>query len=391
MISTSTAADKSADQSDLHAPFLEHARMRPFVLFALFFLAAPPLTAGEFAYISLNGDHRIAIYSKDSASGELAPVGQIDTEGDPGSLAVDPHHRFLFVALRTTKQLASYRIDGESGALTHISTTIAKEDPAYVTTDGTGRWLLSAYYASGEVSVHAIDDGGRLEPEGTWYKTAEKAHCILPEPTNYFVFVAHTAPEAIFQFLFNEQTGQLIPNKLPVLRTPPRHGPRHIVFHHKLNIAYIDNEQGSSVTRYLMDRYHGTLTPRDTVTTLPADFVGDNSNADLRLTPDSRYLYVSNRGHDSLAGYSVAESDGRLTPIGFFPTEQTPRSFNIDPTGTFLYAAGQGSGKVAAYRIDDATGKLDRFATYEVGKAPWWVLVVETSERIAAVGALNSE
>jgi 6-phosphogluconolactonase len=365
--------------------------MRLLALSPLLFLLAPSLSAGEFVYISLNADHRIAVYSKDATSGELTPAGQVDTEGDPGSLAVDPHRRFLFAALRTSKQLASYRIDGESGALTHISTTIAKQDPAYVTTDVSGRWLLAAYYASGEVSVHAIDETGRLDPEGTWYTTAEKAHCILPEPTNWFVFVPHTAAEAIFQFHFDEQTGALTPNKPAVMQTPRGYGPRHMVFHHTLNVAYVDNEQGSSVSRYVMDRYRGTLTPRDTVTTLPPDFTGENSNADLRLTPDSRFLYVSNRGHDSLTGYSVAESDGRLTPIGNFPTEPTPRSFHIDPTGTFLYAAGQSSGKLAAYRIDDATGKLDRFATYDVGQAPWWVLVVETGQRIAAVEPLRNE
>jgi 6-phosphogluconolactonase len=341
-------------------------------------------SAGEFVYVSLNADHRIAIYSRDPGTGELTPAGHIETDGDPGSLAVDPHRRFLFAALRTTKQLASYRIDGETGMLTHVSTTVAKEDPAYVATDYSGRWLLSAYYAAGQASVHAIDETGRLDPEGTWYTTAEKAHCILPEPTNWFVFVPHTAAEAIFQFHFDQETGALVKNQPPAIRTPPGHGPRHIVFHPRLNnVAYVDNEQASSVTRYIMDRYRGTLTPRDTVTTLPEGFQGNNSNADLRLTPDGRFLYVSNRGHDSLAGFSVDLTNGRLDPIGHFPTEQTPRSFHIDATGSYLYAAGQSSGKLAAYRIDDETGRLERFATYDVGQAPWWVLVVETSDRIA--------
>lgn len=360
--------------------------MRASVPLCFAFLASSAAAADGFVYVSLNADRRVAVFARNAGTGELTAAGQIETDGDPGALAVDPHRRFLFVALRTTKQLASYRIDSETGQLTHVSTTVAKEDPAYVATDYSGRWLLAAYYAAGQASVHSIDESGRLDPEGTWYTTAEKAHCILPEPTNWFVFVPHTAAEAIFQFHFDQETGALTPNEPAVLRTPARYGPRHIVFHPRLNnVAYVDNEQGSSVTRYIMDRYRGTLTPRDTVTTLPEDFRGDNSNADLRLTPDGRFLYVSNRGHDSLAGFAVDPMNGRLEPIGHFPTEQTPRSFHIDATGSYLYAAGQSSGKLAAYQIDDGTGRLERFATYDVGQAPWWVLVVETADRIAGV------
>jgi 6-phosphogluconolactonase len=145
------------------------------------------------------------------------------------------------------------------------------------------------------------------------------------------------------------------------------------VFHPTLPLVYCDNERGSSVTAYAFDEKTGTLTPGRTVSTLPADFTGNNTCADIALTPDARFLYASNRGHDSLAGFMVDEKTGALTPIGQFATEKTPRSFSIDPAGRFVYAAGQGSGKLAAYRLDAKSGALERFDTYEVGKEPAWV------------------
>ena len=130
------------------------------------------------------------------------------------------------------------------------------------------------------------------------------------------------------------------------------------------------------MTAYDLGIDDGILRPGETISTLPDEFAGNNSNADIELTPDGRLLYVSNRGHDSIAGFAV-DSTGALTALGTFPTEETPRSFNIDPTGSFLYAAGQKSNQLAAYRIQP-NGQLLPFETYETGKSPAWVLVVET-------------
>jgi 6-phosphogluconolactonase len=129
--------------------------------------------------------------------------------------------------------------------------------------------------------------------------------------------------------------------------------------------------------------YHAILNPinlglyaKQTLATLPADFKGTNACAEIRLHPSNRFLYVSNRGHDSIARFQIDQNTGAMTSLGQTPTEKTPRSFDIDPSGKFLFAAGESSGRLAAYRIDAASGDLERVATYEVGKMPWWVMCV---------------
>lgn len=345
-------------------------------LTAFLLLCVPPLTAGQFIYVSESGDNSIAIYRQDAETGDLTFLERQETDGAPGSLDTDPGRRFLFAALRSTQAIASFEINQDTGRLTLLSTTSPEEDPTYVFVDYTGKWLLSASYRAGKVAVHGILDGGRLEPEGRWYETAEKAHCIRLEGSNRFAYVPHTGPERIYQFEFDDETGELTPTDPPFEETPQGYGPRHIQFHPRLNLAYVDNEQASSVTAYDLNVDTGALDPRDTISTLPDDFTGNNSNADIELTPDGRLLYASNRGHDSIAGFAV-DSEGALTSLGTFPTEETPRSFNIDPTGSFLYAAGQKSNRLAAYQIRP-NGQLLQFETHETGKSPSWVLTVDT-------------
>ena len=144
-------------------------------------------------------------------------------------------------------------------------------------------------------------------------------------------------------------------------------------------MVYFDYEQGSAIAAFDLDRKTGQLTFRECLSTLPKSYLGKNSNARIEITPDGRFLYVANRGNNSLAGFSANPKTGALKGINITPTEAVPRGFNIDPSGRFLYAAGQASGKLAAFRINKETGALKRFATYEVGKRPWWVLVVETN------------
>src|SRR5690606_37914821 len=203
--------------------------------------------------------------------------------------------------------------------------------------------------------------------------TALNAHSILADPSNRFVFVPHTGPNAIYQFRFDVATGRLIPGDPPRVEPEPSRGPRHAKFHPALPVAYVINESGSTVTAYRFDAQAGTLTPFQELPTLPPDYTANNSTADLHLTPDGRFLYGSNRGHNSIAAYRVDPTTGDLELIDCFETEATPRSFAIDRTGRFLYAAGQGSGRVAAYRIDPDTGELLRFATYDVGPQPTWI------------------
>jgi 6-phosphogluconolactonase len=147
-----------------------------------------------------------------------------------------------------------------------------------------------------------------------------------------------------------------------------------------LNILYFSNEQGCSVTGYHLDPLSGTLRPFQTVSTLPAGFQGQNSCSKIQITPSGKFLYAPNRGHDSIAGFSVDAASGRLTSTGQTPGERVPRAFSLDPQGKFLYSAGLESGRLAAYRIDQATGKLDLMATYPLGQRPMWVLTTSLGD-----------
>ncbi len=340
-------------------------------------LTASAARADTFVYVSVAAEKRIAVYRLDADTGKLTHRSDCAVaDGEPGALTVAPDRRFLFAAIRSTGKLAAFRLDPATGRLTHLNTVAVGPDPAHIATDHAGRFLLTAYYVDARVTVHALGKDGRLgvKPHQS-IPTADKAHAVVPDPSNRFVFVPHTGPDVIFQFAFAARAGRLSANTPARLRTPKGTGPRHLVFHPTKPVAYVANEQGGSVTAYAFDALAGTLRPLQTTSTLPRDFRGTNACAEIRVHPSGRFVYVSNRGHDSLAAFAVRD-DGTLTPLGQTATEKTPRSFDLDPSGKYLFAAGESSGKLAAYRVDAQKGELTRLATYEVGKMPWWVLAV---------------
>jgi 6-phosphogluconolactonase len=340
-------------------------------------LAAATVRAETVVYVSVAAEKRIAVYRLDGDTGKLTHRSDMKVEGEPGALVVDPQRRFLFASFRPEGKLAAFRIDPSSGTLTHLNTVAAGPDPAQLSTDRTGRYLLAAYYVDAKVTVHEIGKDGKLSEKPVQsVPTAEKAHAIVPDPSNRFVFAPHTGPDVIFQFSFDAKTGRLSAAEPAKLATPKGTGPRHLVFHPSKPIAYVANEQGGSVTAYALDIKGGALSPLETVSTLPPDFRGTNACAEIRIHPSGKFLYVSNRGHDSIAVFAL-DGEGKLSAIGQESTEKTPRSFDLDPTGKFLIAAGESSGKLAVYRVDAGTGRLKRQETYDVGKTPWWVMAVD--------------
>jgi 6-phosphogluconolactonase len=188
--------------------------------------------------------------------------------------------------------------------------------------------------------------------------------------------------DAILQFRFDPASGRFAPNDPPRVEAQPGDGPRHFAFHPSLGFAFGCNELSSIVTAYRYDIETGTLAVIERVTTLPASATTKNTTADFHVTPDGRHVYISNRGHDSLAGFRVDSTTGKLTSTGHASTERTPRAFNFDLTGAFAISAGQGSGTLATYRIDPATGRLQPLEVIEIGKGPAWVLPVALPCRI---------
>jgi 6-phosphogluconolactonase len=343
-------------------------------------VADEPKQAGRgdtVVYVSVAAEKRIAVYTMDRATGALTHRGDAKLDGEPGAMTVDPGRRFLFAALRAEGKLAALRIDPATGLLTHVNTVPAGPDPAHLSTDAAGRYLLAAYYVDAKVTVHEIGKDGALgEKPLQTVPTAEKAHAIVLDPSGRFAFVPHTGPDAIFQFAFDAKTGKLSANEPARLATPKGTGPRHLVFHPSRPVAYVSNEQGGSVTAYALDARGGTLKPVQTASTLPEGFQGNNACAEIRIHPSGKFLYVSNRGHDSIAAFAL-DAEGKVSVLGQEPTEKTPRSFDLDPSGKFLFAAGESSGKVVAYGVDGSGGRLKNLMTYEVGKMPWWVLAVD--------------
>jgi 6-phosphogluconolactonase len=204
--------------------------------------------------------------------------------------------------------------------------------------------------------------------------TEKTAHCIAIDQGNRFVFVPHVAPNAVFQFRLDATTGMLA-EAGRAEGGKPKAGPRHLAFHPTQDIAFTSDEQGSSITAYRYNSASG-LRPYQNLSTLPADFQGQNTTADVKVHPSGKFVWVSNRGHDSLACFAI-DANGQLTARGHTPTEKTPRSFDIDPSGRFAFGAGEGSGKLAAFKIDQDTGELTRLHTYDVGKSLTWVMAIQ--------------
>ena len=332
----------------------------------------------NFVYVSLQGDDCIARFSQDQATGALGEREDTPVPGGPAAIAVPPGGRFFYVARRGRKQLSTFRVDPASGALDLIGTVGLFSDPCWLATDRTGRFVLAAYYEGRGVTVHRIGTDGVAADSIERLTTARGAHCVQTDPSNRFAFVPHIAgrgPNEIWQFRFDERTGRLTPNEPPKLVPADPVGPRHYCFHPTLDVAYFSNEQGSSASAYRLDRAIGTLTPLQTLSTLPAGWTGQNSCSKCQIVPSGRFVYVPNRGHDSIAGFAVDASTGRLHALGQTPSEKVPRAIGIDPDGAFLYAAGQESGRLAAYRIE-AEGSLRQIDTYALGARPMWVTII---------------
>jgi len=329
-------------------------------------------------YVSNSGSEWFSHFVMDENTGALRPQADIALTAAPGAATTNAAETALFVSLRSQQQIGSYAIDTQSGQLTETSTVPVQQSPPYVSIDNTNRYLLAAYYGSGYVSVHQIADDGTLSAEPLqWIKTSEHAHSVQTDRSNRFAFVPHTMPtNAIFQFRFDEHNGALMPNDPPRIQPEGPEGPRHFVFHPQKDLLYSMNEDNSTVSAHHFDPCQGTLSSFQVISTLPKGFDGDNTTAEIAITPDGRHLYASNRGHDSLALFAVAD-EGTLTAKGHYATEPTPRFFDLDPTGKFLYAVGQDSGRLASYRVDTTNGVLERMEIHEVGKSPLWIQFVK--------------
>lgn len=333
-----------------------------------------------YSYVSLQDDDKILIFAMDSGTGKLTQIAAVPVSGGPAALAISPDRNFIYVGRRGALDIASFSVNQANGGITQIGSAPLQVEPVAMATDRTGKYLLSAYYYQRTAAVHRIENGAAVTPAVEWLMTASGAHSIQTDPSNKFAFVPHIAnrgPNKIYQFKFDENTGHITPNSPPKVEPTEYLGPRHFCFHPTLDTVYFSDEQGCSVTGYRLDAGSGTLTAFQTISTLPAEYSGTNSCSQIQMTPNGKFLYAPNRGHNSIAGFSVDPSNGSLTAAGHVETQAVPRAFSLDPQGKFVYAAGLETGNLTSYVVDQSTGELAPSEIYPVGNKPMWVLTTE--------------
>ncbi|MBE7494886.1 MAG: lactonase family protein [Verrucomicrobiaceae bacterium] len=347
-------------------------------IFAFFCLASVAIAGPTIVYVSESGEKCVAVWSLDESSGELTRLGEARLPGAPGSLAISPDRRHLYASVRSAKQFATLDVDAKTGALSNPTYADAGFNAAYVFADQTGRWLLAASYSEGVVGLSAIKEGRVTGLPVATLETGKKAHCIQLDPANRFAFVPHVGElNKVEQLRFDAQAGTLTRNTPPHLPGGVGEGPRHMQFHPSGKWAYFVNEQGKSVTLCDYDAKKGTLKARRSVPTVPEDWRDKGSCADIHVSADGCFVYASNRGHDSLAVFTVNLQTGELTPNGQTPTEKTPRSFCLVPGDQFLVSAGEGSHRLIVFRRHAGTGALTPLKSYDCGKGPAWVTSVK--------------
>jgi len=341
-------------------------------------------TAPYIGYVSVRRDNRIAIFTMDPASGKVAWQPPVSVEGGPDPMVLDPRRRFLYVACRDRRQLSSYRVDPSTGGLSHIDTVPLAGEAVQISVDRTGRYVLSAFFYESKVGVHAVDDEGRIAATPIeWRTTAYGCHGIEVDPSNRYVFVPHVArsggPNAVAQFRFDERTGRLTPNTPAYLALKDNEGPRHLLVHPTLSMAYSSDEQGCSATAYRLERDTGTLTKMQSISTVPSGETvrGPVSCSELLIHPNGRLLFVVTRVHDSIASFAIDQATGRLSEADRVPTEPGVRPLCLDPDGRFLVAAGSDgpAGRLVTYEVDAQTGRMVLLDRYPVGDGPMWILM----------------
>jgi 6-phosphogluconolactonase len=309
----------------------------------------------------------------DAATGELgAPVLVAETPS-PSFLAIDPKRRFLYAVNETgpVGSVCAYAVDPATGGLTPLNRQSSEGAyPCHVSVDATGRTVMVANYGNGIVASYPVRPDGSLGPaasvirhDGSGPNKARQegphAHSIYPDPGNRRALAADLGADRIYLYDLNPEAGKIEPTAPAFASIAPGSGPRHIAFGKDGKHAYVINEMLSTITVCAYDDATGVLTPGQTVPTLPEGFGGASTTAEIAVHPSGRFVYGSNRGHDSLAIFSVNARTGRLTLVGFQPTGgKNPRSFAIDPTGAYLLAANQDSDSIVVFRIDSKTGKL---------------------------------
>ncbi|WP_223649586.1 lactonase family protein [Hymenobacter psoromatis] len=330
---------------------------------------------------NVSGDQAstIYLYRLHATTGELTPLSVQRGGSQPSYLTMDAARRHLYAVSETgtfqgranSGGVSAFEVNATTGALTLLDQQPSLgASPCYISLDHTGKDALVANYVGGNVALLPLRADGALAPPAATdqhqpplgpHKNQDHAHahCFIPDPANRYAFAVDLGTDKVYGYQLDAAAGQLRLLPTPAFVAKPGAGPRHLTFHPDGRRAYLENELNSTVTALTYDADHGTFSEIQTVSTLPAGFTGENSGADVHVSPDGRFLYTSNRGDNSLAVFSIAPADGRLALVQHVSTQgKTPRNFALDPSGRLLLVANQNSDNIFTYRVDKQSGKL---------------------------------
>ena len=349
-----------------------HRRLALLIALALASFRAHGQTRVYFGTYTDAESKGIYVSSLDTASGRLTEPELAAEAVNPSFLAVHPSGRFLYSVNEVDEHegdaagfASAFEIDRASGRLRFLSRSSSKgPGPCYLSLDRTGRHLLVANYGGGSVAVLPVGTDGALGLATAFVRhpgAEARGHSIDVDAANRFAIAADLGLDRVFVYRFDSARGALTANDPPFVALAPNDGPRHVALHTGGRVAYVLNELSMTLTAMRYDADRGALTPIQTISSLPEGVgVADGlSGAEVLSHPGGRFLYASNRGHDTIAVFAIGETEGALRLVEHVPTRgKTPRGFGIDPSGAYLLAANQGSGSVVVFRIDAETGRL---------------------------------
>ena len=320
----------------------------------------------------------INVYRMDATSGAMTLLQTAPGALNPTFLALDPAQRHLYAVVAVPEidghpggAISAYAIDQATGHLTYLNRqSTGGPSPCYVSVEATGRFILATNYQGGSVAMLPIQPDGSLGAASDFIQhtgssvnpkrqEAAHAHSITIDAANRFAIVCDLGMDKVMIYRLDLAHGKLVPNEQPWVQARPGAGPRHLAFHPNGRVAYGINELDSTVSVYAYDAAHGRLSEVQAISTLPAGWAGANFTAEVCVAASGRFVYGSNRGHDSIVIFAVDAQTGKLSYVGHEPSQgKTPRNFRITPDGTLMLVANQDTDNIVAFRVDQQTGKL---------------------------------
>ena len=357
-------------------PIFQRAVLAALALIPHVFLFAMPTSHLIFlGTYTRNGSKGIYTVRLDDATGALTPPNLAAEANNAPWITFSPDKKYLYAVSETASQAIGFAVDAQNAKLTPLPATPspAARPPSHLAVDATGRTLLAANYAEGYVESLPIRPDGTLGAPVKIQHTGKSVnhdrqsqphvHSVTPSPDNRFVIVCDLGLDKIFSYALDPAAAKLSPAKTPFVVAAPGAGPRHFKFGTDGKHGYAINEMANTVAVYDYAASTGMLSLRQTLPTLPADFKGENTCAEVRVHPNGKFLYGSNRGHDSLAVFGIDAHTGMLTPVEITPSGgKVPRNFALSADGKWLVCAHQDSNNLVVFRIDPATGRLTRTA-----------------------------